>query len=570
MSKKKKILVAVIVVVIVLFAAGGTYLLLEKRGFATTQNIPAVVNGTALTGADAETPYAAMNTDPGFLGFRTRLMVDGEEVSGYARPNPIDFGSGEDYAQVEGVVTFRGNNYRDTAVYGNADITQKKFGKDYWSVETSSLPKSDYTGHKGSDEWSGSGWTGQPLIVRWDEQTRRAMNLYPEKKEKEGLTEIIYATEDGNVYFLDIDDGSATRDTLTVGLTFKGSGALDPRGVPMLFLGAGDSLPDSYGEEGYARVFIYSLIDGTRLYEFGANDPFAPRIFHAYDSSPLVDADTDTLIYPGENSVLYTMTLNTDYDPAAGTLSINPGDEVKWTYETDRTSEESYWWGMEDSAAIYENYMYVADNAGDMMCLDLNTMELVWAQDIKDDTNASPVFEENEAGGKFVYVAPSLHWEQNDKGTGRISIYMLNAMTGEIVWEKPYEVYTVNGVSGGVQATPVCGEGAISNLLICPVARTPYKNTGMLVALDKNTGEEVWTFDTAYAWSSPVAIYAADGTAYIIQCDSKGDMFLLDGKTGALLDTINLGSNIEASPAVFGNTVVVGTRGKKIVGVEIN
>ena len=70
-------------------------------------------------------------------------------------------------------------------------------------------------------------------------------------------------------------------------------------------------------------------------------------------------------------------------------------------------------------------------------------------------------------------------------------------------------------------------------------------------------------------WSSPVAVYDAKGDGYIIQCDSDGNMFLIDGRTGVLKSTVNLGKNIEASPAVFGNTIVVGTRGKKIYGIVL-
>ena len=47
-------------------------------------------------------------------------------------------------------------------------------------------------------------------------------------------------------------------------------------------------------------------------------------------------------------------------------------------------------------------------------------------------------------------------------------------------------------------------------------------------------------------------------------------MHLLDGKTGNLKDTINLGKNIEATPAVYNNTVVVGTRGKKIYAITLH
>ena len=72
-----------------------------------------------------------------------------------------------------------------------------------------------------------------------------------------------------------------------------------------------------------------------------------------------------------------------------------------------------------------------------------------------------------------------------------------------------------------------------------------------------------------YSWSSPVAVYNSNGDGYIILCDSDGNMHLLDGRTGKVKDTINLGKNIEATPSVFNNTVVVGTRGKKIYGVTL-
>ncbi len=91
------------------------------------------------------------------------------------------------------------------------------------------------------------------------------------------------------------------------------------------------------------------------------------------------------------------------------------------------------------------------------------------------------------------------------------------------------------------------------------------------MAIDRKTGKEVWSTPTNhYMWSSPVAVYTPSGKSYIVACDTVGQMFLLDGKTGKILDYISLGSNIEASPAAFDNMVVVGTRGQKIYGVKIN
>ena len=47
-------------------------------------------------------------------------------------------------------------------------------------------------------------------------------------------------------------------------------------------------------------------------------------------------------------------------------------------------------------------------------------------------------------------------------------------------------------------------------------------------------------------------------------------MYLLDGTTGEVLDTLSLSEGvIEASPAVYGSTAVVGTRDCKIWGIEL-
>ena len=63
--------------------------------------------------------------------------------------------------------------------------------------------------------------------------------MYDWAKEKDDLVEVIYACMDGYVYFLDLETGEATRDPLYLGFTFKGAGALDPRGYPIMYVGAG-------------------------------------------------------------------------------------------------------------------------------------------------------------------------------------------------------------------------------------------------------------------------------------------------------------------------------------------
>ena len=507
------------------------------------------------------TPNKIAYTDPGIWDIRWEIFGDGKLLHSYTREDPISFGDPEEYFALPGVSTFRGNNYRNSATYGTADVTEKKLST-VWYKDTGTLTGSS---------WSGNGWTGQPIIVKWDDETKRLMNLYDSKKTKSGLVEVIYASLDGMIYFLDLDDGSQTREPIDVGMCFKGAGSLDPRGYPLLYVGSGDE--NSYDQR--PRMFIISLIDGKILYEAGDREALSYRRDNdnwcAFDSAPLVHGETDTLIWPGENGILYTMKLNTDFNKTAGTVSVSPSDAVITRYHTGRSSKENYWYGYEASANVVEHYLYISENGGMFFCIDLNTMELIWAQDTKDDSNSTPVFEKTETGG-CVYTAPSLHWTKDANSHGTISIYKLDALTGQILWEAPYDVYTVDGVSGGVQSSPLLGKPgtALEGMILYTISRTNTVDSGTLVALDTETGDEVWRLDMDYyAWSSPVAVYDDDGSAYVVVCDSAGNASFIDGITGTVLDTEYLGGLVEASPAVYENMLVVGTRIRQICGVKI-
>ena len=515
-------------------------------------------------------PHAVDSSNPANWGYSTDVEVNGTVVQSYTRQTPIFFDYDEPYTNVNGIVTFRGDHYRSGAAYGTASISSKSLSK-AWSFEIGQLAKPS-----GSGNWSGSGWVGQPLVVCWPDSTKQIMNMYDWAKQKQGLVEGILACLDGNVYFFDIESGEATRPVLQIGIPFKGAGSLDPRGYPILYLGSGDNYPEDPSKT--VRAVAYSLVDFSCLYTFGAyKDSFAIRDWHAYDSAPLVDAATDTLIYPGENGILYTIKLNTAYNEQAGTLTMAPSETVKFRYNTSRssagsTSADKYWMGYEDSAVMWGEYVYLVTNDGYMQCININTMELIWAQDVLDDTNATIVLEEDEANRTaYLYVGTSLQFTKDENDYGTTPLFKINAVTGEIVWRFDVNVYTRSGVSGGVQATAVVGKNSISDLVIVPFARVPDVDHGYLMAIDKNTGTERWRFAMdGYSWSSPVAVYDANGNAYIVSCDSTGRIYLLDGKTGTKLSVFDAERNIEASPVVYGNTIIVGTRGMDVYGVHIS
>ena len=480
----------------------------------------------------------------------THISVKGELVDSYAADasRVMDFGGADEYTDMKGIVTFRGNNFRNTAQYGLARISTRTFGES-WRAATDGL--SDNSG----GYWGGSGWTGQPLIVEWPAETKRIMNMY----------EVIYCTLDGYVNFLDLETGQRTRDRLFLGWSFKGAGALDPRGYPLLYVGGG--LFNGGGEA--PRILIVSLIDGKVLFSTGVYDEFSPRpSWSAFDSSALVDAETDQLIYPGENGVIYIEKLNTKYDPAAGTISIDP-EETKFTF-TSSTADQFYY-GMEDSAIAWRGHLFVADNGGDFICLNLNTLEIEWRFDCLDDTNCTGVLEIDDTGHPYIYLSTSFHLGWRSWTTATIPVWKIDAVTGKEVWHRDYTCYSEEGLSGGVQGSLSLGTGALEGILYVAMGRYPSAGTGQLLALDAETGEQLWNYTSdSYSWSTPTCFYDTDGNGYVLYASCiQGALFWLDGRDGTLLDTFPFHCTVEASPVVYNNTVVIGTRNNEIYGITL-
>lgn len=571
--EEKKITAKTVVGIVIFVALLAVLVMVVMRGIAANKALEETAESPAVTVQPTPTPtpeptptpvglpdfkpHSVDGTEPERLISSTAIMVDGEVVEEYESDYEINFDLPERYTELEGIVTFRGDNFRSGAAYGTAAVSSKTLTK-AWSKSTSGLSDSD------GIYWSGSGWTGQPLIVKCPEATRKNISaMYDWAREKEGLVEVIYATLDGHVYFYELTSGEYTRDPLNLGFNYKGAGALDPRGYPILYVGSGvDSV------NGRSRVKVVNLIDNSVMFEFGHNETFANRGWHMFDSSPLVSAETDQLIYPGENGILYIIHLNTKYNEQTGELSVDPDNIVKWKYNGVRSGSR-YWLGVESSAAIINNYIFLADNGGNLMCLDLNTLELVWVQDVLDDTNCSPVVDV-EDGHPYIYISTSFHYGWRSYSTAAIPIFKIDAETGEIVWRTDYTCYTVQDLSGGVQGTIAVGKNKLSDMIFVPVARTPGASSGTLAALKKDTGEVVWEKETSmYSWSSPVDFYDADGNGYLLYCNSGFNMFLIDGKTGEQLDYMNLGGNIEASPAMYGNYAVVGTRAMRTYCIQV-
>jgi outer membrane protein assembly factor BamB len=498
------------------------------------------------------TAGAVEGTDPSQIKLTSAAYSGGKKASDFARTAPVNMNGPAGYSAWQGaVLTFRGSPFRQNAAYGTVDVKENKL-EIAWSSPMG-----------GISSYHGAGWPGQPAIVKWTKEVREMMNISPEKKAVTALKEVIMASQDGNIYFLDLADGQATRDPIHVGYPLKSSVSIDPRGMPMLMVGQSVSIiGNKTGAIGY---FVFNLINQKQMMFINGRDKNAYFSNGAFDGSALLDLNSDTMIVAGENGLLYTVALNTKFDVANATLSIDPKTAI---YKSKTSKQEKKETGIEGSVAMYGNYAYFADATGILQCVDVNTMKPVWAVDTDDNTDASIALDYEADGSLALYTGNTVK-KQGKKGV--CTIRRLNALTGEQIWSYPVKVDFDSDETGGCMASPVVGQQSIGNLVIFTVAKTP--EGGAVIAFDKKTGNVVWQQTMAhFSWSSPVTVYNENGDAWIIQGDSEGVLQLMDGQTGAVMNSLQLEGAITASPAVYNNMLVVGTSGKgvsKIYGITI-
>ncbi len=529
---------------------------------------------------------AAESADPSLIS-ETVIYKDDRKVKTYERAKPIDMPAADAYVPQAsfGVTTYRGNAFRQNAAVGTVDAPASLTLE--WTVEAGSVAGS-------SRSYYGIGWTGQPVIVRWPADIRRSMNVNEDRLDQKYLTEVIVAGMDGNIYFLDLLDGTATRDAIKFGYPMRATPSVHPLGYPMLTFGQyarkmKNNTSDSMG------LYYYNLADQKKLRLIDGIDrklkrPYSDNASGAFDTSALIDRSTKTLVAVGTNGLLYTETLDMRiYKEGMKFEFKDPSETVTMMSHT--KGQKASGVAVESSLAMYANYAFYADLDGVLRCVDTTTMTTAWAVDTGDSVRAAIALdlEEGEDGNTlWLYTADQV----NNRTKGNVNIRRYNAMTGEADWTftihcaetKKKDVSFNAYVTPGVMASPVIGQQELGDLVyftLSSVSATGAETLsgdkaipGVIVAFSKATGEVVWhkSMD-AYCYSSPVAVYDENGQGWIIQACSNGTIYLLDGLTGKEISTLQVNGVIEGSPAVYGDTMVIGTTGKGtsyIYGVKIN
>ncbi len=494
---------------------------------------------------------------PGTVWWKV-LDQNNRTLDPYTPQDLIAFGDPATYTDpaVKGVLTFRGNHYRTGGAYGTANVQAKRL-QVVWTKEIGEV--------RGEGSyWPGAGWTGQPLLVNWPQATKAAMGLDPTLAADPNFVEVLYPVFEGKVYRLNLADGTATKDPIDVKFGFKGTGSVDPRGYPLLY--AGQGLNDRNGTVGYWRYRMFDLIQNKEVYVIPGLDEGSLRPeWGAFDSSALINRQTDTLIEPAENGLIYKVKLNTTFDPAAKKVSIDP-QLTKMVY----AGPDSVKHGIENSAVAYRNLMFAADNDGMLLCWDVNTLQVLWMRDVGDDTDASLALDATDQG-VFLYTGNEVDHRGETGGERITNIRKIDALTGRQVWQYDIPTYYDAAVNGGVLGSPIVGQGAMGDMVIFNVARTTAPREGDLVALDKASGGVIWRRHLSnYSWSSPTLITGSDGTQYGVLPDSEGTIHLFDPLTGLDLSTLDLGKNTESTISAYNDMLVVASYDRKIYGIRIS
>ena len=502
---------------------------------------------------------------PSAIGLKATVYNNGKTASSFNREHAISMlnafttlNGGSDYAgwRQAGVLTFRSGPLRQNAAYGTADVQSQKLSV-AWSQPIGGMKISEGTVY-------GVTAPGQAVIVKWPTELRQRMGIKDDMKEVKALREVIVAAQDGKVYFYNLLTGEATRDPIDIGAPSRGGLSVATNATPILGVGQYNAkLAKKTVKNGY---HILNLLTNQEARLIAGDGKDKNSNYSGVTGAALFDSASGTMVFGAQNGVLYTVefgSVKDAYNYASNELKLGSSYQA---YKTQASGQKKTDTNIDASVAMYNNYVYYGDQAGILQCVDVNTLKPVWALNLKDNLDATPALDVNGEAASL-YIGNTL----TAKGT--CAIYRVNALTGEIEWmhELPELVYQKK-TDVGCYASPVVGQKNLSDVVIFTVTTG---SSAQVMALNKQNGSVVWQTNLeSPSVSSPVAVYNENGDAWIVQAEQSGKIHLMDGKTGAILDTLTLTAEtegaelqIKASPAVYGNLLIIGTTGKEAGGV---
>jgi outer membrane protein assembly factor BamB len=151
-------------------------------------------------------------------------------------------------------------------------------------------------------------------------------------------------------------------------------------------------------------------------------------------------------------------------------------------------------------------------------------------------------------GRSLIEFPPAIAGGQLFVGTNRGRFMAIDADSGSINWELDFGLC--------IAASPAVARGLVYVALMDP---WPCKNhdesaPGYIVALDPETGEERWRFESGVTETSPLIV---DGTLYFGSWDRR--VYALDAATGAEKWSFETGDQVKSAAAFRNGTIYTGS-----------
>ncbi len=442
--------------------------------------------------------------------FRTRY--DGfADPDGFRQPYPN--------ADIEGLLTFRGNPSR--SYYGMGPVPRHpqvlhRFPDEPMCRSSVNLGETKV--------WCGMGWTGQPVIA-----------------EREDRRWAIFGGYDGHIHFMDAISGERILPDVPTDDIIKGTPTIDPDGYPLVYSGSRDNL---------LRVIAFDRPGQAEVLWTVHAESVAPNLWNDdWDSSPIVLGDY--LVEGSESSRFWVIKLNRSYD-AAGLVQVAP--EVVfttpvWDQEVLAANGDEHA-SVESSIAVYEDTAYFGTSAGLIWGYDLSPLRTggdptqVFRFYTAGDNDPTPVVDDEG----MLYVAGEFDRDlPRAREVGQLTKLDPRNTVNPVLWAF---VETTN-VGSGIYGTPAI----VGNTVIVST------DGGRLIGLDRATGLVKWELRLpGPLWASPVVV---DDVLLLGDCDGFFHAFDVSNPDVAppQIWSLELGSCIEATPAVWDGRIYIGTRG---------
>jgi outer membrane protein assembly factor BamB len=140
-------------------------------------------------------------------------------------------------------------------------------------------------------------------------------------------------------------------------------------------------------------------------------------------------------------------------------------------------------------------------------------------------------------------------------GTNPGRFLAVDAESGEIVWEKQFGRVTA--------ASPAVADGIVYQPLMNAPGQDRETAPGFMVAMDADTGRELWRFRAGVMESSPLVL---DGTLYFGTFDDR--LYALDASTGRVRWRFQADDDVKGGPAFAKGTIYFGGYDGKVYAVD--